>query len=626
MKVLFCFQSIAQSRHFLRLLRKLGERGDEVTLLAVEAGRSKVVPPYLRDVPGLRFLPWPDRDRSFWARHSDPFRMARSAAFFADERFRDAAEIRRRVYRALDPALKGFGSGSSWGKSVLGHIERAIPPSRDILAAVRATNPDVVLVSPLVNHLMGGQTDFVKASHALGIPVALPVFSWDNLSSKGVIHTMPDRVFVWNQVQVEEVVGLHHADPAIVSRHGAWRFDDYRALAPTIDYETFCRLHGCDPSKRTILYLGSSPLIAPREGDFAAEWLARVRGSDDPLIARANVLFRAHPRNVAAWKELLAAERPERVAFQDPESLSFFDEQPLFDTIHHSDACFAVNTSAVLEAAIQGKPVLTILHPAIAEGQKGTLHFEYLTTAGGGLLHQATNFDEHLAELGEVLRREAGASDERAKCFAHTFLDHPEGCHDCSASLLAGIDETARLKKTPARRGVLHVMLDWGLRGLIALGLLPITPVINPQINSAPSSLRGRGIPAVLRDPLSLPLFRPVWRRRFAEIAEGLKGILAENREVSYAEAVFIRMASQRFAHARQSRVLEALYHKAAKRLAPKNAKAEQRLAAASEECARLLAWAGTRGGSKYILEELISDLEETREDAKRCRGRSSAE
>ena len=72
--------------------------------------------------------------------------------------------------------------------------------------------PDVLLVSPLVR-FGSEQSDWVKSAKALGIPVGFPVFSWDNLTTKGVIHVEPDRIFVWNAVQKREATEYYGIAP-----------------------------------------------------------------------------------------------------------------------------------------------------------------------------------------------------------------------------------------------------------------------------------------------------------------------------------------------------------------------------------------------------------------------------
>src|SRR3712207_6916201 len=47
-----------------------------------------------------------------------------------------------------------------------------------------------------------------------------------------------------------------------------------------------------------------------------------------------------------------------------------------YDSLHHAAAVVGVNTTAMIEAAIVGRPVLTVLDDAFALTQRGTLHFE----------------------------------------------------------------------------------------------------------------------------------------------------------------------------------------------------------------------------------------------------------
>jgi hypothetical protein len=67
---------------------------------------------------------------------------------------------------------------------VLRRIERVIPVSPALEAFVRDHRPDVLLVTPLIE-LGSQQVDYVKCARRLGIPSALCVASWDNLTSKG---------------------------------------------------------------------------------------------------------------------------------------------------------------------------------------------------------------------------------------------------------------------------------------------------------------------------------------------------------------------------------------------------------------------------------------------------------
>src|SRR5574339_1205243 len=114
---------------------------------------------------------------------------------------------------------------------MLALMESTIHSDADIDAFIRAERPDVVLVTPLIN-FGSYQADYVKSAQALGIPVGFPVFSWDNLSNKGLIHVAPDRVFVWNDRQRIEAVKMHGVPAERVVVTGAPRFDEFFRMQP----------------------------------------------------------------------------------------------------------------------------------------------------------------------------------------------------------------------------------------------------------------------------------------------------------------------------------------------------------------------------------------------------------
>lgn len=78
-------------------------------------------------------------------------------------------------------------------------------------------------------------------------------------------------------------------------------------------------------------------------------------------------------------------------------------DQSLYDALYHSAAVVGLNTSAQIEAAILGKPVLTLLAPGFEQGQQGTLHFHYLLREHGGFVEMAKDLDEHREHLARAL-------------------------------------------------------------------------------------------------------------------------------------------------------------------------------------------------------------------------------
>jgi hypothetical protein len=156
---------------------------------------------------------------------------------------------------------------------------------------------------------------------------------------------------------------------------------------------------------------------AGREIDFVRTWIERLR--QDPSLRGCNVLIRPHPRERAQWAGF---ETPERVAVALPQAMNA--DPSLFEALHHSAVAVGLNTSAQLEAAVAGKPVLTVLVPEFSAGQQGTLHFSYLLKEHGGFVELAPDMETHLRQLAAAV---AGTYDPQAiRRFVESFL-RPRG-------------------------------------------------------------------------------------------------------------------------------------------------------------------------------------------------------
>ena len=94
-------------------------------------------------------------------------------------------------------------------------------------------------------------------------------------------------------------------------------------------------------------------------------------------------------------------------------------DQDLYDSLFHSHAAVGLNTSAMLEAAIVGRPVHTLVIPGFDEGQVGTMHFHYLVEAYGGLATDRPRSSPSItAQLSQVLARTARRRRPAAAAFA----------------------------------------------------------------------------------------------------------------------------------------------------------------------------------------------------------------
>ena len=152
-----------------------------------------------------------------------------------------------------------------------------------------------MLVTPLIE-LGSDQVEYIKAARALGIPCGLCVHSWDNLTNKGLIHAVPERVFVWNEAQRKEAVDLHAIPDANVVVTGAPTYDQWFTRRPSTTREEFCRKVGLPAERR------SSSISARRSSSRRAKptsssgGFRRCASAADPRVRDAAVLVRPHPR------------------------------------------------------------------------------------------------------------------------------------------------------------------------------------------------------------------------------------------------------------------------------------------------------------------------------------------
>ena len=144
------------------------------------------------------------------------------------------------------------------------------------------------------------------------------------------------------------------------------------------------------------------------------------------MLQSINVLIRPHPYNCHSWDPDPLASVPGAVFFPrtgyDP-----MDEEnraDFFDSIYHSAAVVGINTSAMIEAAIIGRPVFSLLAEEFAGTQQGLIHFHYLASENGGCVRIASMIDDHIRQLSECLRDLADAHAETERFISHFVRPH----------------------------------------------------------------------------------------------------------------------------------------------------------------------------------------------------------
>jgi hypothetical protein len=474
MKVLFVMHHPGFVRHFQETLGILQNEGHSVHIafqndkFGIDAGTGELH-------PDITFSTDAPRRTDAWTNLSKSIRSMRDYIMYFDPRYASAHRLRANAARELydaDRALVERIVRVPGMRRVFNYLlylaERTLPGDPQVDAYVAQHAPDVVLLTPLVlfNPL---QVDYIKSARRLGIPSALCVASWDNLTNKGQMKDLPDQVFLWNEAQAEEAVALHGMPRHRVVVTGAQSFDRWFDFKPSRSKEAFLRERGFEPGSDLILYLSSSKSIAPNETEFVREWHDAIRAARDPRVARAALLVRPHPTNALPWEQVDSLTNVRVWPTQTIDSFAAQGRHDYFDSMYHADAVVGLNTSGQVEAGLIGKPVLTLLSsdiPHTVRGTTDTIHFQHLLHFNGGLLHVARSFDEHIDHLARALADAPGMA-ARSRRFTEAFI-RPQGIDQPAAPVLAGAIRSLSAVK-PRRRILDQVFLEPVVRPIFKL-------------------------------------------------------------------------------------------------------------------------------------------------------------
>ena len=464
MKVLFFMRSTIYVRNFESTLRLLAARGHDVHIVADThylTDTTNLVARLREEHPNIRHSPSPVIPFNPWTFFGHELRRMLDYLRYLGPEFADAPKLRERAAKTVPPIILdklpgpivNTARGRKLAAAILRWCDRSLFRDPHIDTFIRQEAPDLVLVTPLVEP-GSPQADYLRSARSLGIRTVLCVYSWDNLTNKGLIHDPLDLVTVWNEPMKREATTLHRVDPDRILVTGAAAYDHWFTWKPRWSREEFCRRVGLDPSRPYLLYVCSSKFIAPDEIPFIRRWVTELRGLS-PTLREASVLVRPHPQWAFAWEKADLSDLGRVAVWPRPGTgglpVDVDSRSEYFDSIHHSAAVIGVNTSAQIESAVAGRGVYTVLAPEFRDTQEGTLHFQHLRNVNGGLLHVAETFEEHAVHLERAVLDPA-ADAERCRRFIEGFV-RPHGLEVAATPRLVDALE-AVAARGPARPDV----------------------------------------------------------------------------------------------------------------------------------------------------------------------------
>jgi hypothetical protein len=319
---------------------------------------------------------------------------------------------------------------------VLDAIDRTVPPSPDIERFLDERRPDLIVMTPLIGLVASSQLDLLRSALRRRIPIGVMVWSWDHLSSKALIRDTPDALFVWNAAQKREAIDLHGVPEARIVVTGAQCYDRWFDRVPRRSRAEFGRHTGLPDERPYVLWACSAllPGTPPEPGIFL-RWAAQLRRSTDPRVRDVPILLRPHPSRTAEWD---AAD------WRSVGNVTLFGGAPVdgqgredyFESLYYSAAIVGITTSAFLEAAVVGRPVMSFYAEDLIPEHEASLHFQHLVDAEHGLLTMAGSLEEHERQLARVLGGPPADMLRRQQRFVHEFV-RPRGVGVSATSAVA---------------------------------------------------------------------------------------------------------------------------------------------------------------------------------------------
>ncbi len=457
MRVLYVLRSATYFSYHEPVIRHLCRNGQRVeALLAPEIGErysGAAMQACLADVKGLtigRLIPRNDRWRWFLfssrelLSYSSYLNRKDQSEFYLKRWQRYLPSRIRRVVSRSKPVNSLLAVGLT--QSFLRTFERLVPPDTSITRWLQENRPDVVVVSPTNMHY-SEETEYVKAAKAVGIPTVVSVLSWDNLTTKGLIHIHPDLTLAWNQTHFKEAMEIHRIRSNKMVITGAPLFDKwFQAEHLGIERKAFCRRVGLPPERPFVAYLGSSVNIARDETWLVRELARCLRTHQNPDIRRMNILIRPHPANARVYqqfKETQVCVWPKEGALPDSEE----SKRDFYNTLRYCVATVGINTTGMIDAVIADKPCVTIMTEYYRATQSQAVHFQHLLDAD---VLEIAKTAEECADVIEMLWKGADVKQKARRQFVLDFV-RPHGLHRPTGEIAARAIELLAMGKNAAQ-------------------------------------------------------------------------------------------------------------------------------------------------------------------------------
>jgi hypothetical protein len=203
-------------------------------------------------------------------------------------------------------------------------------------------------------------TNYIREARVRGIPTVAIVKSWDNLSNRGPIEVLPDRLLVWSEEMRREAIELHHVDPDRITVVGAPQYDVYANFQPRWSREEFMARIGAEPGEKLVVYSpGDSWTFSDRDN---LHLIHDIFTSDD-FPGPVHLHVRKYPKVQNDLSDVteelgMTLEGSGRIvkAWADRVDQNYEEMRYLAELMHHADLLIHFASTIGLDACAQDTP------------------------------------------------------------------------------------------------------------------------------------------------------------------------------------------------------------------------------------------------------------------------------
>lgn len=297
-------------------------------------------------------------------------------------------------------------------------LDRRTAKERTFTDFFERHRPDLIVSTDVQNEI---DIALMREAKRRGIRAVGMVRSWDNLTSKGILRCIPDRLIVHNELIKAEAVRYSFVNPSVISMIGIPHYDRYaraRALLGTpaarSAREAFFASLGFDRAKKLILYAPfgdryirdnqTDICILETLAEFDANILVRLPPTDTVNFAG----FKTRNARVAFYESGAASGRGGKKVNEVSEA----DEEHLVQSLSAADVVVTGQSTIAVDAAAFDTPVVIAAfdHEPRPYWDSVVRYFDY----------------EYYKKFRERSGLAMARSPDELRAFVSRFLENPE--------------------------------------------------------------------------------------------------------------------------------------------------------------------------------------------------------